>query len=294
MERKRASVGATTPGKECVVDGVRLVYDDEGSGPPLLCLHAIGHGARDFADLRAALRARHRVLALDWPGQGNSADDHVPASAARYAELLAGFVESLGIPELVVLGNSIGGAAAVRFAAARSRRVRGLVLVNPGGLDRVDRTARLVTGAMARFFRAGARGAWWYPTLFGLYYRVVLPEAPARAQRERIVSSAFEIAPVLAQAWSSFGHPAADTRELAMALRCPVFVAWAKNDRIIQLRRNRPTIDRIPNVRFEEFPAGHAPFLECPDRFRVSLEAFLAEVWTPRGADRNSHLRASA
>jgi len=294
MERRRASVGATRPWKESVVDGVRLAYDDAGTGPPLLCLHAIGHGARDFGDLRAALGGRYRVLALDWPGQGNSGDDPVPASAGRYAELLSGFVESLGIPELVVLGNSIGGAAAVRFAVAAPRRVRGLVLVNPGGLDRVDRTARLVTGAMTRFFRAGARRAWWYPTLFALYYRAVLPEAAARAQRDRIVASAFEIAPVLTQAWSSFGRPDADTRELATALRCLVFVAWAKKDRIIQLRRNRPTIDRIPNVRFEEFPAGHAPFLECPDRFRASLEAFLVEVWAPGGARGDSHLRASA
>jgi len=285
MEPARASVGATRPWRERVVDGVRLAYDDEGTGPPLLCLHAIGHGARDFEGLRMSLRDRYRVLALDWPGQGNSGDDRIPASAGRYAELVAGFVEALRIPELVVLGSSIGGAAALHLAHLAPRSVRGLVLVDSAGLDRVDLLARMVTGGMARFFAAGARGARWYPRLFDLYYRLVLPEAPARAQRARIVSAASEVAPILAQAWRSFGRPEADVRSLATGLRCPVFVAWATSDRVIQLRRNRPAIERIPGVRFETFRGGHAPFLECPERFQSSLEAFLADVWAQHRDD---------
>src|SRR3989442_4919142 len=84
MTTRRAAVGATAPWREAQVDGVRLAYDDDGSGPAIVCLHAIGHGAGDFA-LRTRLRGRYRFVALDWPGQGNSADDHQPASAGRYA-----------------------------------------------------------------------------------------------------------------------------------------------------------------------------------------------------------------
>jgi 4,5:9,10-diseco-3-hydroxy-5,9,17-trioxoandrosta-1(10),2-diene-4-oate hydrolase len=107
----------------------------------------------------------------------------------------------------------------------------------------------------------------------------VLPQAPARAQRERIVGCAEEVAGVLAEAWRSFGNPDADVRGLAAKLSCPVLVAWAKSDRIIQLRRNLPAIRRIPDVRFELFPGGHAPFLECPEAFEASLDRFLSEVW---------------
>lgn len=276
---QRALLGASTLGKHLLVDGVRLAYDDDGAGPPLVCLHAIGHGARDFERLRERFRSRYRVIALDWPGQGESDDDHLPASAARYATLLRGVVDALQLNELVVLGNSIGGAAAIRFAADHPAETRGVVLVNPGGLDRVDRVARLFTRTMAAFFAAGARGARWYPWAFRRYYAMVLPRRPARAQRERIVACGTEVAPVLAQAWRSFGEPSADTRALAARLACPVFVAWAKHDRIIQLRRNRPAIERIPGVRFELFPGGHAPFLECPDEFEASLGHFLEEVW---------------
>src|SRR5262245_58708320 len=131
---KRSAVGATAPWKEVVVDGVRLAYDDEGQGPAIVCLHAIGHGARDFSPLRERLGHRYRTLALDWPGQGNSGDDREAASAARYTTLLRGFLDAVGLDDVVLLGNSIGGAAAIRLAAESGERVRALVLANPGGL----------------------------------------------------------------------------------------------------------------------------------------------------------------
>jgi 4,5:9,10-diseco-3-hydroxy-5,9,17-trioxoandrosta-1(10),2-diene-4-oate hydrolase len=277
---RRTLVGARSPGHEVVVDGIRIAYDDEGEGPPLVCTHAIGHGARDFETLRARLRHRYRVVAPDWPGHGSSGDDREPASAARYAGVLEGLVDALGLGDLVLLGNSIGGAAAIHFAARRLRQTRALVLVDPGGLDRVDLLARGVTRAMAAFFAAGARGARWFPRAFELYYRMVLPGLPARAQRERIVAAARESSPRLAEAWGSFGEPSADLRVLATRLACPVLVAWARSDRVVQLRRSRPAIARIPDARLELFPGGHAPFLECPDDFVPALERFLDRVWT--------------
>jgi len=149
---RRRAVGASEPCHDVVVDGVRLAYDDEGEGPPLVCLHAIGHGASDFAGLRRRLAGRHRVIALDWPGHGSSDDDRVPASAGRYTVLLAGVLDALGIERAIILGNSIGGAVAIRFAAAHPDRVRALVLANPGGLDRGGggRLNRAVTGMIRK------------------------------------------------------------------------------------------------------------------------------------------------
>ena len=281
----RAALGASAPYREVRIDGVRLTYDDDGTGPPLVCLHAIGHGASDFAGVRAYFRSRYRVIALDWPGHGDSDDDRVPASAARYAALLAEVLDTLRIDGAVLLGNSIGGAAAIRLAAAAPGRIRALVLANPGGLDRGSGSAanRIVTRLMAAFFAAGARGARWYPRAFAAYYRMVLTEPAAAAQRARIVAQARTIATVLAQAWRSFGEPDADLRALAPTVRCPVLFAWAARDRINQLSRCREAIGRFPNARLETFRAGHAAFLEAPDAFAKSLDAFLAGL-PPRHA----------
>lgn len=269
-----------------VVDGVRLAYTEAGSGEPIVCLHAIGHDARDFARLASRLAPRRRVLALDWPGQGRSGPDGVPASAARYAELLAGALTQLGVARCVLVGNSIGGAAAIVHAARHPERVRGLVLENPGGLAPTDdRAAQAVLALMARFFAAGARGARWYPAAYAAYYRwVVLPTPAARAARERIVHAGVAAAPILEQAWRSFARPEADIRTLAPAVRCPVLFAWAERDRFVALARSRAAIDAFPDARLVRYRAGHAAHLEQPDAFERDVERFL-DALAPSEAD---------
>ncbi len=279
MSNLRAALGAGVAGKDVVVDGIRLAYDDEGTGPLLVCLHAIAHGARDFEVVRARFRSQYRVIALDWPGHGRSAPDRCPADAGRYAELLEKFLEGLGEPA-VLLGNSIGGAAAIRVAARRPETVRGLVLVDSGGLAPANVVTRSFTAIMAAFFRAGARGAGWFPRAYAFYYARVLRERAAGEQRSRIIAAGREMAPQLAEAWSSFGRPSADAREEASKLTCPVFVAWAKRDMVIPLRLHRAAIRRIPNATLEVFPGGHAPFLESPELFLPSLTRFLEQIWS--------------
>jgi 4,5:9,10-diseco-3-hydroxy-5,9,17-trioxoandrosta-1(10),2-diene-4-oate hydrolase len=274
----RHAVGASAARRFVTVDGVRLAYDDVGSGPAVVCLHAIGHGAADWAQLAERLRGRHRVLALDWPGQGWSDTDREPPTSRRYAELLAGFLTAVDAGRVILVGNSIGGGTAIRHAAAHPRDVRAVVLANSSGLDRFDAVTRVACGLMARFFRAGARGAAWFPRAFAAYYRTVLPRADAEAQRRRIVASAAEIAPLLAEAWSRFALPDADLRALAPTIACPVLCTWATRDRFIQLRRNLPAIRTFPNARVVEFAAGHAPQLEMPNAFADEVERFVAAL----------------
>lgn len=288
----RPALGATAPWKECRVDGVTLAVDDRGSGPPVVCLHAVGHGASDFRALGAALADRHRVVAVDWPDHGNSSDDRHPPSADRYEALLAGLLDALAIDQAVLIGNSIGGAAALRYAATRPERVRGLVLENPGGLDPGTGVAPLAIAAMTRFFAAGARGARWFPAVYGAYYRaMVLPHGAAAAQRARIVDAGPTMARVLMQAWRSFGAPSADIRDLVPRVRCPVLVAWATRDRFVQLGRCRPAVDRFADARVETFPAGHAAHLETPEAFLTSLTRFLAELPAAETTGRATQMR---
>jgi pimeloyl-ACP methyl ester carboxylesterase len=131
---------------------------------------------------------------------------------------------------------------------------------------------------MARFFSAGAHGARWYPLAFAGYYRLVLSQPTAAAQRQRIIAAARELAPVLAQAWRSFGTPDNDVRALAPRVTCPVLFTWAMGDRINQLKRCRPAIQQFPNARLETFRGGHAAFLEDPDAFVAALDRFLSTL----------------
>src|SRR5437868_2755381 len=77
------------------------------------------------------------------------------------------------------------------------------------------------------------------------YYRIVLPSPAAGGQRKRIVRAAFEIAPVLRDAFIGFAAPDADIRHVARALDVPIWCAWAKSDRVIPLRYALPVIAEL-------------------------------------------------
>lgn len=284
MVNNRAALGATAPFRQVEVDGVKLAYNDDGVGPAIVCLHAIAHGAGDFAALREHLKNRYRVLALDWPGHGHSENDHEPASARRYARLLAGFMDVVNIERGVLIGNSIGGAAALLHAHAYPERVRGLVLEDPGGLvSTSDFVTRHALRVMIAFFRAGARSAWWFPAAYRAYYKRVLSNPRAAEWRVKIAAAGPEMAPILTEAWTSFAAPEADTRALVREITCPVLAAWAKHDQIVQWKRNEPVVRKFPDVHITIFDAGHAAHLETPEEFAGAVDRFLAEVGWTRG-----------
>ncbi|MGZ5971338.1 MAG: alpha/beta fold hydrolase, partial [Polyangiales bacterium] len=145
---------------------------------------------------------------------------------------------------------------------------------NSGGLFRRNLLTKLVTRAFARFFGAGARGASWFPRAFAAYYRMVLSQPAARAQRDRIVARAREVAPLLEAAWRSFGEEREDLRPLVERVECPVLVSWAMGDRFNPLWASMPAIRRFREVRVVKHRAGHNPFLEDAPGFLEAYRAF--------------------
>jgi pimeloyl-ACP methyl ester carboxylesterase len=107
-----------------------------------------------------------------------------------------------------------------------------------------------------------------------VHYSDILLGPAAQAQRDAIVESAYEIAPVLEQAWASFKRVDSDVRDPASSLKMPVFVAWARRDTLIRSSRNREAVECIPHVQVQLFDAGHAAFLETPEAFNEAAATF--------------------
>jgi 4,5:9,10-diseco-3-hydroxy-5,9,17-trioxoandrosta-1(10),2-diene-4-oate hydrolase len=274
LEPFRHAVGAPEPVIWIDAGGTRLAVMRRGRGVPVLCLHAIGHGARDFEALADRVGDQYEIVALDWPGQGRSPHDEKPPPAARYATLALAAMDALGLERAILLGNSIGGAAALRLAAAAPDRVSALVLCNAGGLAPLTGFTRFAIGRMAAFFRAGEERRGWFAPAFRFYYRrLVLPRA--RTEADRIIAAGYEIAPLLRQAWESFARPDADIRALTVQVTCPVLLAWARSDRIIPWSGSRRATRGFRDRTVALFRGGHSAFLEDPDRFAATFRKFL-------------------
>jgi 4,5:9,10-diseco-3-hydroxy-5,9,17-trioxoandrosta-1(10),2-diene-4-oate hydrolase len=267
-----------TAARTFVVDGVSLYVERKGRGSQVLCLTAMGHDAHDFDPLIERLGDRFEFIMVEWPGHGRSAMDAKPASAARYAALLERLAPKLRLDAPIVLGNSIGGAAGLIYASKFP--VRALVLCNSGGLAEVTPGLTRACNLFAAFFAAGAQGAWWFGPVFALYYRLVLRKRAAAAQRCKIVANARKMAPLLRDAWTSFGRPEAYLGPLAERLEAPVWVAWAMRD-LTPLDWCRPTIAKFRHGRLSGFDAGHTAFLEQPDAFAAEFTAFVDQLPAP-------------
>ncbi len=126
-------------GASVTVGGVATNYHDVGSGPPLLLLHGSGPGVTAWANWRGVvpeLAQRFRVIAPDVLGFGRTLPG--PGVAYRldtWAAHLTGFLDALGVETASVVGNSFGGALALRLATAAPQRVDRLVLMGSVGVD---------------------------------------------------------------------------------------------------------------------------------------------------------------
>ncbi len=276
----REEIGVRLGSAEIEVDGVRLAVSRDGKGPAVVCLHAIGHGGRDFEAFTAAVKDRFELIRIDWPSHGRSGPDAKPLGPRRYAELLSGVLDQLDIERPIIIGNSIGGAAALIYA--HHHPVNALVLCDTGGLVPAGALSRAFCGAFARFFAAGERRAWWFGIAFRAYYRfMVLPSPAAAEQRERIIDCCYELAAVSRQAWAGFGRADADIRDVATALDIPIWFAWARKDKVIPLGMCMPCIKQIKNATVAKFDGGHAAFLEQPDRFVEEFLKFSSQLASP-------------
>lgn len=110
-----------------------------GGGLPLVMLHGGGPGASAWSNFGAALpgfAADFRVLLVDQPGFGDSDKPEVVGNYFRHsAGYLRAFLDELGIDRIHLLGNSLGGGTAARFALENPKRVGRLILMGPGGLN---------------------------------------------------------------------------------------------------------------------------------------------------------------
>lgn len=118
------------------VAGVTLHLRDTGprDGPAVLMLHGFGSSLHTWDGWASLLEDRFRVLRIDLPGFGlTGADPGGDYTDERSIAVLTALLDRLDVSRADVVGNSMGGRIAWRFALAQPARVRRLVLVSPDG-----------------------------------------------------------------------------------------------------------------------------------------------------------------
>jgi 2-hydroxy-6-oxonona-2,4-dienedioate hydrolase/4,5:9,10-diseco-3-hydroxy-5,9,17-trioxoandrosta-1(10),2-diene-4-oate hydrolase len=129
---------ATRTERQVTVGDRTIFITEAGEGPALVLLHGGGAGATgasNYARNIDALAQHFRVIVPDMPGYGRSTKriDHADPFG-DLASAIGGLLDGLGIDRAHLVGNSYGGAAALRLAIERPELVDRLVLMGPGGV----------------------------------------------------------------------------------------------------------------------------------------------------------------
>ena len=115
------------------VDGARLHYLDQGSGPAIVMIHGLAGQAKHFThSLVDRLAADHRVIVVERPGSGWS--DAAPGAShaiRAQAAVIAAFIRKLELQRPLVVGHSLGGAVSLALALDHPDVVGGLALIAP-------------------------------------------------------------------------------------------------------------------------------------------------------------------
>jgi esterase len=118
------------------VNGVRLYYEERGSGAPILCIHGTSSSALVWGDAVKELARLGRVIAYDRRGctRSERPEPYERTSVAEHADDAAALLDALAAAPAVVIGRSYGGEVATDLALRYPDRVRALVLLEPGAL----------------------------------------------------------------------------------------------------------------------------------------------------------------
>ena len=117
------------------VGGLRARYADRGFGDSVvLLLHGFGGDLDNWMFNLDSLAEKHRVLALDLPGHGQSVKTNVDPSLYGMATFVSKFLDVLSVSSVHVVGHSMGGAIAMQLASDSPETVKSLGLICSAGL----------------------------------------------------------------------------------------------------------------------------------------------------------------
>ncbi|HET6530107.1 MAG TPA: alpha/beta fold hydrolase [Actinoplanes sp.] len=267
---------------------IRAQVSGDPAHPPVLMLHGIGRSLEDWAPQHERLSGGYRVISLDMPGFGLSDRLPEPVTLASLAAGVEATVAALGEHRpLHLMGNSLGGAVAMRMLTRAPDRVLTLTLVNSAGFGKdVALFLRIlaVPGVGRRMMRRFDRRASWRVERALFVDRALVTDE--RVEFGLRVAARPEYATVFLEAARSVGglrgvRPAWRTALLSEVARHPkpMLIVWGDRDLILPHTHLAAARAAFPDAGWHLFAdTGHMPQIERADEFAALARRFLATV----------------
>jgi pimeloyl-ACP methyl ester carboxylesterase len=260
------------------IGGHSIRYRDEGptGAPVLLMLHGFTFSLDSFDTLAERLKADYRVLRYDLRGHGLTGPDPQKRYAPEErAALIGDFLDAVGVEKATIIGNSLGGLAAWRFAAEAPSRVEGLVLISPGAypMNGVGEEPAPVPPMLAAYLRTVPQ--------VGLDASLsrIYADGQSLTEERRTQIRAMMTQPgngdAFVDALRVFTLP--DPEPQLSSIGVPTLIVWGEEDLVIDPGHGAQMVSVMPNASLLMLPdVGHVAQEEAPEQLAEAIRAFLA------------------
>jgi pimeloyl-ACP methyl ester carboxylesterase len=255
-------------------NGARIYYEVDGSGDPVVLIHAGVANLRMWDEQVAALGDRYRVIRYDTRGYGRTETDAVEFS--NRADIAA-LLDRLGETSAHVVGLSRGGSIALDFAIEYPDRVRSLVVV-AGGVSGYESPDEMPPDTFEEPEKLWTAQNWEGLADWETAFWADGPGQPPDRVEPSVRARVREWVLTNYRAMKEEGTPqpldppaAGRLREL----RAPLLVMLGTLDEPATSESMRYLAATVPGARLEEFESAHMVNLEHPERFNRVLREFL-------------------
>lgn len=261
------------------IDGVRVHYQEKGTGRPLILIHGLSSSTYSWKDVFEPLAKNYRVIAVDLKGFGFSGKPDGDYTRRAQAILVAHLLDYLKIDQAWLAGNSMGGEVALNFALQNPQRVAGLILIDSAGVSVPN--ANSVTPGYARVPFVG-------PVLIAL---ALTSDSLVRRGLER---SFYDGAKVTDERVAAYYRPLKTRGGQLGSLRArtqwglfpiepdlnkinsPTLIIWGAEDALIPLAAGRKMNSLIKDSKLVILEkCGHVPQEELPERVLDEMTKFI-------------------
>jgi pimeloyl-ACP methyl ester carboxylesterase len=254
-----------------------------GEGDPVVCIHGLGATKASFLPTVAALADRHRVIALDLPGFGDSDKPLAAAYDAPYfADAGLALLDELGIERAHLVGNSMGGRVAIELALLHPERIEKVALLAPALawlrdrrwrwllraplplLGLVQPAPRVITEPIVRSLVPGGRDGWSAAGVDEFLRSFLTPRG-----RVAFYEAARNI-------YLDEPHGERGLWPRLATISHEALFIWGRQDQLVPIGFMKHVERALPAARHLELDCGHVPQLEAPQQTHAAILRFFS------------------